>query len=346
MAGFDVAREEWTELAERGGNLFSTWEWATTWWRHFGRGEGSLRLTEVCSGDGATLAILPLYLWRRGPLRLLRLIGHGPGDQLGPVCDPADVGAVGDALRTGLEGGYWRCDGFLGEVMPGDQGWPARLGAARIATEGSPVCTLAAPDWEAFLSTRSRNHRRQIRRDERRLADSADLRYRRSDDDASLDADLDILFGLHEARWDGRSSAADPAVKRFQRDFAFKALEAGWLRLWFLELNGRAVAGWYGFRFGNAELYYLQGRDPDYEKQGVGGVLCAHTVRTAFEEGAAEYRFLRGDEPFKYRFADTDPGLQTVARATSPLGRLVVGSVAALRRSERGRRFVVRHAGG
>ena len=32
----DAIRDEWTALAERCGNPFATWEWAATWWDHFG----------------------------------------------------------------------------------------------------------------------------------------------------------------------------------------------------------------------------------------------------------------------------------------------------------------------
>ena len=32
------APAQWSELAERAGNVFSTPEWASVWWRHFGAG--------------------------------------------------------------------------------------------------------------------------------------------------------------------------------------------------------------------------------------------------------------------------------------------------------------------
>ena len=58
------------------------WEWAETWWRHFGN-DGELRTTVVPS-----VAVLPLYVERAGPFRLLRFIGHGHADEAGPVCAP------------------------------------------------------------------------------------------------------------------------------------------------------------------------------------------------------------------------------------------------------------------
>jgi len=34
--------QEWSELAERGDNLFLTPEWLSIWWRHYGGGQGAL----------------------------------------------------------------------------------------------------------------------------------------------------------------------------------------------------------------------------------------------------------------------------------------------------------------
>ena len=58
--------------------MFGTWEWADTWWRHFGEG-GELR-TRLVPGK----AILPLYVSRTGRSRLLRFIGHGHVDDSAP----------------------------------------------------------------------------------------------------------------------------------------------------------------------------------------------------------------------------------------------------------------------
>ena len=49
--------------------------------------------------DGATAVVLPLYVNRTRPLRVLRFVGHGAADQLGPVCAPADRERVAAALR-------------------------------------------------------------------------------------------------------------------------------------------------------------------------------------------------------------------------------------------------------
>jgi CelD/BcsL family acetyltransferase involved in cellulose biosynthesis len=152
----------------------------------------------------------------------------------------------------------------------------------------------------------------------RRLGDRG-LRFRLADRPDQLQQDLDVLFALHRARWPGSPWFAD--AEAFHRDFADKALDHGWLRLWTLELDGRPAAVWLGYRFQGIESYYQAGRDPALQKERVGFVLLAHTIEAAFADGMDEYRMLRGDESFKYRFATSDPELETLARPTGAFGR-------------------------
>jgi CelD/BcsL family acetyltransferase involved in cellulose biosynthesis len=71
----------------------------------------------------------------------------------------------------------------------------------------------------------------------------------------------------------------------------------------------------------------------------VGFVLLCHTIRCAFQDGMREYRFGLGAESYKSRFAETDPGLDTVAIAAGARGRLALAAIhAALLMPERVRR--------
>ena len=123
---------------------------------------------------------------------------------------------------------------------------------------------------------------------------------------------MDALFRLHGARWGGESSgvfAGDGA--EFHREFAAVALERGWLRLWLAEIDDEPVAAWYGWRFAGSEWYYQAGRVDDYDRLSLGFVLLSHTVRAACEDGMAAYHFLAGDEGYKARFAQEDPGAES-----------------------------------
>ena len=301
MSDLAPFEEDWRQLAERGRNVFASWEWADTWWRHFGEG----RELRVHHEPGSY--VLPLFLERQGPFRILRFIGSGHSDEVGPIGDGARAAAAFAEERD--------FHLFLGDEMA--PGWAERIGAKVIERTSSPVIELSG-SWDQYLAARSANFRSQVRAAERRLGDAT---YRLATVE-TLDADLDTLFALHRARWPGSHWFAD--AEAFHRDFAATALERGWLRLWILQLAGTPAAAWLGYRFNGVESYYQAGRDPSLQRERVGFVLLAHTIREAIQDGMSEYRLLRGDESFKYRFATGDPGLETLARPNGALGRLAL----------------------
>jgi CelD/BcsL family acetyltransferase involved in cellulose biosynthesis len=335
IESLDGVRDDWSALAEAGGNVFSTWEWASTWWRQQGH-DHPLALYACRDARGRLVAILPLYLASARPVRIARFLGHGPADELGPVCAPADRGAAARAIAEAAV--RLRIGTLFAELLPGRYPWSAELGGKVVRREASP--TLSLDGWEPYLAGRSANFRKQVRGRERRLARAHALAFRLADDPSWLDDDLALLFGLHAARW----GADSPFLRwrEFHAEFARVALERGWLRLWFLELDGRPAAAWYGFRFGRVESYYQAGRDLARGDASVGFVLLAHTIREAAGDGMREYRFLRGGEPFKSRFADADPGLETVVVTQGVRGWLAGAAAAAALQSDRARSLLGR----
>jgi perosamine synthetase len=327
VADLAELRGDWDELAARADNPFATWEWISTWWRHFGAGR-PLRTLACREPDGRLVAIVPAFESTRRPLRTLRFIGHDLGDRLGPICDPADAGRTARALAGALRRGHLGADLLLGEQLPGDGAWGTLLGASLVRRESSPVLDLDGAGFDAWLATRSRNFREQVRRRERRLRDEG-LRYRLCRSADTLEADLDTLFGLHAARWGERDEAFLPRLLPFHREFAALALARGWLRLWILELAGRPAAAWEGYRFGGADWYYQAGREPALDRHAVGFVLLAHTVRDAMEAGMRRYCLGRGDEGYKRRFASRDPGLVKVVLGRGPAGAAAQAAAAA-----------------
>jgi CelD/BcsL family acetyltransferase involved in cellulose biosynthesis len=343
LDALEPARDDWRRLADAAGSPFSTYEWAETWWRHFGA-ERPLRIVRCADANGRVFAILPLFLARSRPLRMLRFVGHGAADQLAPVCAPEDAPAAAEALRAALAGPAGRWDVTIADRLPGEHDWPGLVGGRVLDLTPSPVLEAGGASFEDWLRSRSKNFRDQVRRRERKLAKSHELAFRLTDDTDRLDDDLSTLIRLHRERWGDASGSFEGDREAFHRDFARVALERGWLRLWTLELDGRPAASWLGYRFGGAEWYYQAGRDPAFEKQAVGFVLMAHTVREALDDGMREYRLLLGGEGYKDRFANADRGLHTAMLGRGPLGSSVAAAagVAASRPALRARlkRFV------
>ncbi len=322
----DAARLDWDQLALRAGSVFGTWEWADAWQRHLGVG-APLQIVVARRADGHPFALLPLFIARERPLRVLRIVGAGPADELGLLCAPEDRAAAARAVADKLRRLIGRSGFFLAERIWAEHALAAPFGAQVVHHNSSSVLPLSG-SFEDFLAARSRNFRSQVHRRERRLAREHQLVFRLTTDPDRLVGDMRTLIALHGARWsNGESTAFAGARAAFHLDFAGAALECGWLRLWTMELDGNPVAAWYGFRYGGIENYYQAGRDPSLKQLDIGFVLLCHTIRCAFEDGLREYRFGLGDESYKNRFAEHDPGLDTLAIAIGTRGQLAAAAL-------------------
>lgn len=316
-------REDWVRLAAASGNVFATWEWNELWWRRYGRGR-ALRVALLHGGGDQIDAIVPLFAWSRRPLRILRLIGHGHGDHLGAICRPEDAEG---ALRLAL--GASPQDMFVGDWVGGGCDWRRALGGRVVRETGYPLLRLSGGSWESFLAGQSARFRKRARNYRNRLEREHETRYRLTGSE-TLERDLDAAFRLHRARFREHSGCLFCGHHEpFQREFAALALERGWLRLLLLELDGEPAAIEYGFLFEGAYFSYQGGRDPAWERQSVGFVLELESIRRALEDGAAEYRFLGGEENYKYRYPTEDPRLETVCVPRSRRGRAAAAALGA-----------------
>jgi CelD/BcsL family acetyltransferase involved in cellulose biosynthesis len=333
-----VGPEDWHRLAKRAGHIYATREWLRTWWRHYGKARR--QLIGLARSEGELVAIVPLYVWRRHGLPVLRFVGHGPSDQLGPICAPMSEPATAAAVAEAIAAVPLRRFVLLAEQLPGDQDFGALTRARPLYRDSSPVLHMGRAGWDAFLKERGRNFRQQVRRFPRKVAEVGPVSYRLASDPDHLQRDLDLLFELHRKRWAG-SATAFLQARAFHAEFAQHALSHGWLRLWFLEVGGVPVAAHYGFRYAAAETAYQGGRDPALRSQPLGFVLLIHTVRDALDDGIREFRLGRGGAAYKERFATDDPGVETFALPCGRAAQLALLAALAVRDRSLGLRRIL-----
>ncbi|HEX5224269.1 MAG TPA: GNAT family N-acetyltransferase [Solirubrobacteraceae bacterium] len=293
--------------------------------------------------DGSLLGLLPLALSSSGRLPTLRFAGATHADYLHPVCRRGDDERVASAAGRALVGiDDWSLV-VLDNVTAG-AGWWQTLGrdAGAVGLAGYrdsvlPAIEFAGADWNEYLAGRGRSFREQARRYPRRLERHHRVSYRRTTEESELERDMTTFFSLHDARWGtrGGSSLAGERARRFHLDFALSALRQGWLRLWFLEVDGAPAAAWYGWRIGSRYAYYQAGFDPRFSSLAVGFVLMVHTVRAALEEAASTYDMLLGDEPYKARFCNDSRDVRTVTLSRSRAGYLATAVEASLWKGSR-----------
>ena len=270
----------------------------------------------------ALRGLLPLVL-EDGRSATLRFAGSTLGDHFHPVALPSDETAVAAAAATVLAAGLSRAPVVVAEnVDEGAEWWRAL--AAATGYSGAPLIDrhlvlpsagLRGRSWDEYLASRSRNLRSQLKRKRKALERDHHVAVRWTSDGDDVAAGMATLFRLHDMRWDARAGTSTMTGERaraFHTDFATAAQARGWLRLGFLEVDSKAVAGWYGWRIGERFAYYQAGFDPAFRDSSVGLLLFAETIRAALEEGAADYDMLLGDEEYKLRFADSSRPVCTV----------------------------------
>jgi CelD/BcsL family acetyltransferase involved in cellulose biosynthesis len=341
--------DEWRDLAEPSGNAFVTPEWLRSWWKH--RPSSTSAVIAVARrADGSLAGLTPLSLdFSRRP-RMIRFAGASFGDRFEPVAAEGERSAVARAAMAALrESGLDRYTLVLNHVEPASE-WLAEL--RRRSTDRAavfqqraeqPYIDLTGLDWEGYLASRSSSFRKKLRQRDRKLFEAHDARVRTATD-ATLEADLDHFFSLHESRWQGGSALDSPGAKEFLREFATAAQRRGWLRLRLLEVDSVPVATFLGWRLGPTYTFYQSGFDPSWSELSVGIVLLTRTIEAAIDEGASEFDMLLGTEDYKRRFQNSSREVQTVVlpRVVAP-ARLVVAAEATARGI--GRR-VARNRGG
>jgi CelD/BcsL family acetyltransferase involved in cellulose biosynthesis len=316
-------RDEWRRLAVARGNPFVTPEWFACWLEHFG--EEATPVIATLEGDGGVRGVLPMAIADAGRPRGARIAGSALGDRFHPACAPEDEVAVGEAAGRALAaaGAPWSLIAL--DRVDIDRPWVealadatgVRLQRLRRSAGELPLIDLSAyAGWDAYLAGRSSNLRKRIGNLSRRAERDHAMTVRRTEDPSRVAADIGTLFELHARRF-GRDSEIGERARAFHADFAAIALSQGWLRLWFLELEGEPAAAWYGWRLGDRYSFFNGGFDPRWSRQSPGFVLMAKVIESAFQEGAREFDFLLGDEGYKYRYADSSKQVHdvTLARA-------------------------------
>ncbi|MBI5837254.1 MAG: GNAT family N-acetyltransferase [Candidatus Eisenbacteria bacterium] len=345
----DTARSAagpWSALMERapGAGVFLTPEWQLSWLDALqGGAEPAIVLLEDA---GSVRAALPMArtVERPGglPVRVTAIGGEemASGDHLAPVVEPGFEAPAARALETWMADELQVADVLrFASVDEGPFAGAVRAAAERRGWELLERARDVAPfaalprTWgeiEAALGARRTGRLEYYAR--RLRKDHADVEVRLNDEAAPLARVLDEMAALHVRLWESRGrpgTLGREAKRRFLDRFCARALERGWLRLHQLWVGPRLVSATLVFHHRGVASYYQSGWDLDFKLYNVGELAVMQGLRRAVEEGVAVFDFLRGDEPYKEKFATGRAELLTLEIASRPKGRLLLKAGAA-----------------
>ena len=113
---------------------------------------------------------------------------------------------------------------------------------------------------------------------------------------------LEALFGLHTDRWRGEGVLGQAAIREFHSKVAPAFATRGWLRFHGIRISGELRAVLYAFAHRGRIYYYLSGFDAALEPYGPGNLLIHAATQHGLAQGDTVFDFLRGTEPYKYRW--------------------------------------------
>jgi CelD/BcsL family acetyltransferase involved in cellulose biosynthesis len=311
-AVFDTLKDEWDGLLspERTTDFFMTLIWQRIWWKHLGR--GSLSVVAVRNDVGVLLGLGPWFIEEQGGQRSVRTIGcKDVTDYLGVMTQDGQEKVVFQTLldfMCSAEAPQW--DVFNLCNIPQDHPTltllPSIVEAAGLtpAVEDEDVCpVIYLPDtYETYLESLDKKQRHELRR-KRRRAEEYGVEFYTVGPEHNLDQEIDAFFELMAMSTPDKAAFLQEAGHMaFFHEMGHAMLDAGFLHLIFLMIEGQRAAAMWQFKYHDRMMLYNSGLNPAaYSALSSGIVLLTFSIQDAIERGCKVYDFLQGNEEYKYR---------------------------------------------
>jgi CelD/BcsL family acetyltransferase involved in cellulose biosynthesis len=304
----DLARE-WLALAGRleGTSYFQTPDWVLSWWETLaGRPRTRAAAWRGPSGRLEALVLLTrdrVTLHPRLPLRVAVYANAGSGVGAADHCG----WLVPTAWREPVAAWLAETLGSTGLLLRGapDADEPPLPPGARVI--GRTACPRTAVPSAGDDVSRSHGFSRQLARFTRRM-EREGVRFAWLSGDALDERVLRALFELHARSRSRHGDASSFGVEHLdlhRRLVARSGARRGPQAV-VAERDGVVAGVLYGFAWKDTFAAYQWGWGAEWDRHSMGSVLAYQALRLAPERGIGTFDFLRGAEPYKYRFGAVD----------------------------------------
>jgi CelD/BcsL family acetyltransferase involved in cellulose biosynthesis len=317
---FRALEKEWNELFRRTqcDNVFLSFQWMFHWWTRFGQ-KSQLCIVVARDSHGRAVAIAPFYISLAAGLAGIRRLGiigdrFVGSDYLDVLVDPDYESRAMVAVCEAIVERQYKWDYLEFCDMRSDSSLATSLrellqeGGMRVTAFQSSTCpyTQLPRTMDAYLASRGADLKRKFRQMCRVLDRHGEVEFVTVSHLGSICAAFEELCRLHRSRSTraGRqSSFCDGKVAEFHESVLPSLAEAGMARIHLVKVDDKTVAALYGFVLGNKFCFYQSGIDSDWHRFSLGSIVLGRAIEHAIMSGQTEFDFLRGDEPYKSRWA-------------------------------------------
>ncbi|MFO0730637.1 MAG: GNAT family N-acetyltransferase [Nitrospiraceae bacterium] len=311
-SAFAGLRDEWNALVrDAGKSPFSTHEWLSTYWTHYG---GSTRLCVllVRAEGGRLVGACPLQIRVMGAVGLAfvsraTLLGAPLTDMQDILARPGYEAEVVDLITAAIaEQGIDYLD--LPELPDESplRTYRASLRTLRGLSEGptGKLPFVALPKgWSEFLATRGTSTQRNVKYYGNRLSKKHSLEFLPLTDPDDIESEFPTFLDLYAKRFADYPLLTSKEYRAFRSEMARLFAKNGWLILFVLKLNGLTVAAELCLRGGTTLYAYNSCYDVEWSREGTTLIMQARVLEHAIFQGISEYNFLRGEEAYKAHWA-------------------------------------------
>jgi CelD/BcsL family acetyltransferase involved in cellulose biosynthesis len=306
---FLALEESWNNVLDKcDHSVFSTWYWLSKWWKHFGNDKRLVLLLAEENNEIRGIAPLMYSVHRIFGFRIgkIEFIGTPSSDYNNFILRKKSE----ECIKLFINYLYKLPEKWeiveLTEIPENTESLQF-LGRTTKRLEPINVCPYInlPKSRELFLSQLSRNQRKYLRKNLKRLEETFTVEFRDCSEVESYTEAMEWLIELHQRRMKSKGLTgvfADPRVRNFSFDIAESFSQKGWLGLFLLKLSSKSVASLLGFKYGSKFYAYITGFDPEYSAYGVGNLIFFYAIARCIQEGLTEFDFLRGEEEYKYRW--------------------------------------------
>lgn len=318
----------WDSLWQRSGVTMPTAraELVAQWLEHFAPGRVAQAL--VVEHDGKFLAALPLAARR---IRRLITVGDVTWNEWSPsgelLLDPhCEAEAVLGRLLDGLTRLDWPL--LWLDFAPIDSLWWRSLlnalACRQISVDVHPRYRIGqvelSGDLDTYLSSRSKNLRRNLRRDARRIEEVGrmTLQWRCEFNAEEIERELRLIFEVEDRSWKqsrGQTVLRMPGMFEFYCRQARQLAEWGMLRIATMELGGQPFAFELGWTAKRVYHSFKVGFDAAYRDFGPGHLLRRAIVERLYQSRDADTIDFQGP---------MTEALAAWSTRTYPIGRVVL----------------------
>lgn len=310
---FETLKDRWnhTLYESLDNNVFSTWEWLSTWWKHF---EERKRLTILAIEDRNEIqAIAPfvyskLNFLRFGSLKKISFVGYPQSDYATLILKEKKeryLELFFNYLNDHIDWDYLD----LQDIPETDASTDLlrRILKKQFKHSEEKVCNVCPylplpSSVDIFMKGLGQNKRRNLRRYLRKLKKEYRVEFKKYDDIGSVEEAMKTFFRLHQTRWKSKGEPGafnDPTFRDFHIDVASLFATKGWLGLYFLTANNEPISAEYNFEYNHKSYNYLPGWDAEYSRYRVGSLTQICAIENCINRGLKEYDMMRGNEPYK-----------------------------------------------